>query len=98
MIQPVKLLGLGVDLGTTKIAVYLVDLLTGETIASMGRMNPQIAYGEDVISRIRIAAKNPATSDHLQLDVIQTLNEISTALLADQGLSPESIMSISLVG
>jgi uncharacterized 2Fe-2S/4Fe-4S cluster protein (DUF4445 family) len=93
-----QLLGLGVDLGTTKIAVYLVDLLTGETIASQGRMNPQIAYGEDVISRIRAAANNPATADLLQSDVIQALNEISTALLADMGLSPESIISISLVG
>lgn len=93
-----QLLGLGVDLGTTKIAVYLVDLLTGETIASQGRMNPQIAYGEDVISRIRAAANNQANADHLQSDVIQTLNEISTELLAARGLSSESIAAISLVG
>ena len=61
-------LGLAVDLGTTKIAAYLVDLETGETLASEGVMNPQIAYGEDVIARMayaqRVAAAGrPAAAD-----------------------------------
>ncbi len=47
-----RLLGLAVDIGTTKVAAYLVDLETGVTMAKAGVMNPQIAYGEDVISRI----------------------------------------------
>jgi uncharacterized 2Fe-2S/4Fe-4S cluster protein (DUF4445 family) len=47
--------GLAVDLGTTKIAVYLVALETGRTLASEGIMNPQIAYGEDVIARLTFA-------------------------------------------
>ena len=41
--------GLAVDIGTTKIAAYLVDLFTGKTLAARGMMNPQISYGEDVI-------------------------------------------------
>ena len=46
------LLGLAVDIGTTKVAGYLVDLVHGETLAMRGIMNPQIAYGEDVMARI----------------------------------------------
>ena len=45
-------LGIAVDLGTTKIAGYLLDLESCRTLASKGIMNPQIAYGEDVIARI----------------------------------------------
>ena len=51
-----KPLGLAVDLGTTKIAGYLVDMETGRTLASRGIMNPQIAYGEDVIARMVYAS------------------------------------------
>ena len=45
-------LGLAIDLGTTKVAGYLLDLQSGRTLISKGIMNPQIAYGEDVIARI----------------------------------------------
>ena len=51
-------LGLAVDLGTTKIAGYLVDLEDGRTVASRGVMNPQIAYGEDLISRLSRAMES----------------------------------------
>jgi uncharacterized 2Fe-2S/4Fe-4S cluster protein (DUF4445 family) len=51
-------LGLAVDIGTTKIAVYLVDMETGQRLAVDGITNPQVAYGEDVLSRITYAMKN----------------------------------------
>ncbi len=54
-----KLLGYAVDIGTTKIAGYLVDLQTGQTLASGGVINPQVAYGEDVISRIKYTDEHP---------------------------------------
>jgi hypothetical protein len=47
-----QLVGLAIDVGTTKVAGYLLDLETGRTLAKAGTMNPQISYGEDVISRI----------------------------------------------
>ena len=47
-----RLYGLAVDIGTTKLAAYLVDLENGQTVAKSGASNPQISYGEDVISRI----------------------------------------------
>jgi uncharacterized 2Fe-2S/4Fe-4S cluster protein (DUF4445 family) len=51
-IQPAggRLLGLAVDTGTTKLAACLVDLATGETLSRVGAMNPQTAYGEDVVT------------------------------------------------
>jgi uncharacterized 2Fe-2S/4Fe-4S cluster protein (DUF4445 family) len=86
------LLGLAVDIGTTKIAAYLVDLTTGETLAKTGAMNPQIAYGEDVISRISYANRQenkeePPARKILQNRVVQTLNE----MIAEMRLSLESV-------
>jgi uncharacterized 2Fe-2S/4Fe-4S cluster protein (DUF4445 family) len=55
---PSRQLGLAVDLGTTKIAGYLIDLSDGQTLVAKGTMNPQISYGEDVISRINADIRN----------------------------------------
>ncbi len=52
-------LGLAVDLGTTKVAGYLVNMETGETLQAKGIMNPQISYGEDVMARITYAMEGP---------------------------------------
>ena len=52
-------LGLAIDIGTTKLAVYLLDLESGSTVARAGAMNPQIAYGEDLISRIATRTAAP---------------------------------------
>ena len=59
-------LGLAVDLGTTEVAVFLVDLETGRTLASQGHMNAQIAYGEDVIARLAFAKEDPSHAALLQ--------------------------------
>jgi len=93
-----QLLGLAVDLGTTKIAAYLIDLLTGETLGAQGVMNPQIAYGEDVMSRIHAALVEYKTAARLQADVVDAINQVASKLLEDQGATPQAIMSISLVG
>ena len=53
------ILGLAMDIGSTKVALYLVDLESGGTLATSGLMNPQIAYGEDVVSRIAFSNRDP---------------------------------------
>lgn len=58
-----RALGFACDLGTTKLAGYLVDLETGASLATAGVMNPQIGYGEDVISRLARRAKTPEVHD-----------------------------------
>lgn len=85
-------LGLAIDLGTTKIAVYLVDLLTGNTLVSEGMTNPQRVYGEDVMSRISYAMRDGNT--RLRQVVIAGLNELISKLCPE----PERIMEATLVG
>ena len=77
MLHPEQaLLGLAVDIGTTKMAAYLLDLATGHTLAKGGLMNPQIAYGEDVVSRIAYANRHPDGRHLLQTRLIESLNDL----------------------
>ena len=57
-----QIFGLAVDLGSTTIAAHLCDLATGEVLASSGLMNPQIRFGEDVMSRVSYSMMNPAVT------------------------------------
>lgn len=68
--------GIAVDIGTTKIAIYAVDLGSGDIVAKTGEMNPQIAYGEDVISRITYARDHADGRAKLQEALIRTLIKI----------------------
>ena len=68
------MVGLAVDIGTTKIAAYLVELESGRTLTKAGIMNPQIAYGEDVVSRIAFSNENPDGRQILQKRLIEGLN------------------------
>lgn len=91
-------LGLAVDLGTTKIALYLVDMLTGRTLASMGIMNPQIAYGEDVISRLAYGIGGPSQATHLQRLVTEALNQALADLCAQVQAKPAQVVEMVVVG
>lgn len=66
--------GAAVDIGSTTIALYLCDLETGEILAAESEMNPQIVYGEDVMSRIQYTISEPDGLDKLHNAVIGTLN------------------------
>jgi uncharacterized 2Fe-2S/4Fe-4S cluster protein (DUF4445 family) len=93
-----KLVGLAVDIGTTKLAAYLVDLQTGETLAKAGAMNPQIAYGEDVISRISYANENPDGAKILQTRLVETLNNLLDVLIKEVDIHQEQIVEAVIVG
>jgi uncharacterized 2Fe-2S/4Fe-4S cluster protein (DUF4445 family) len=92
------LLGLAVDMGSTKLALYLIDLNSGATLASTGVMNPQIAYGEDVVSRIAFANKSEDNHRLLQTRLVETLNEVIHTLCAQAGASPAEIVEAVMVG
>lgn len=92
------LLGLAVDIGTTKMAGYLVDLRSGRTLARAGRMNPQIAYGEDVVSRIAYANEHAAGRRQLQARLMGSLNALVAALCAEVESSPDRIVEAVVVG
>jgi len=91
-------LGLAIDLGTTKVAGYLVDLSDGHTLASKGIMNPQISYGEDIISRITAAVHSPADAAALQKLAVDAINELCTDLCGETGAKPEEILEAVVVG
>jgi uncharacterized 2Fe-2S/4Fe-4S cluster protein (DUF4445 family) len=93
-----RLFGLAVDIGTTKLAAYLVDLATGETVAKAGAMNPQIAYGEDVISRIKYANDHADGAATLQTRLVEALNNLLAGLSAEVELVPEQVVEAVLVG
>ncbi len=91
-------LGLAVDLGTTKVAGYLLDLASGQTVASKGLMNPQIAYGEDLITRIARVQEAPAEAARMQELVVAALNEMALELAAAAGAHPRDIVEAVVVG
>lgn len=93
-----RLVGLAVDVGTTKLAGYLVDLATGETLAKGGAPNPQIGYGEDVISRISYTMSHEDGAGTLQRRLVETLNELAANLCAQAGASTEHIAEAVIVG
>jgi uncharacterized 2Fe-2S/4Fe-4S cluster protein (DUF4445 family) len=95
---PSRQLGLAVDLGTTKIAGYLVDLSNGQTLAAKGVMNPQISYGEDIISRINEAVKSPDEGVQIQKLAVEAINELAIDLCAQVSAKPEEIVEAVVVG
>lgn len=91
-------LGLAVDLGSTKIAAYLVDLSSGHTLAAKGLMNPQISYGEDIISRCARAAKSVEGSRQMQQIVVEALNQLAADLCAEAEVAASEIVDAVIVG
>ena len=91
-------LGLAVDLGTTKIAAYLVDIATGAVLVSEGRPNPQIGYGEDVISRLGYAMKSPEDAETLSRVVCSAVAELAEELTRQAGRSTQEIVEACIVG
>jgi uncharacterized 2Fe-2S/4Fe-4S cluster protein (DUF4445 family) len=93
-----KWVGLAVDIGTTKIAAYLVEMETGKTLASKGLMNPQISYGEDLVTRIVAASKTPAEAVKFQALLTEALNQLAVDLCVETGLTRQSIVEAVVVG
>jgi uncharacterized 2Fe-2S/4Fe-4S cluster protein (DUF4445 family) len=98
-----QLLGLAVDVGTTKLAAYLCDLQTGALLAKAGAMNPQTAFGEDVISRISFSDRTLNGRKTLQTRLIDTLNQLIKDLCLqaennEHSISPEQIVEVEVVG
>lgn len=91
-------LGLAVDIGSTKIAGYLVDLESGQTLAAQGLMNPQIAYGEDIIARLNHAGKGAAEAARLQELLVSALNGLAAGLCREVGAQPAQIVDAVAVG
>jgi uncharacterized 2Fe-2S/4Fe-4S cluster protein (DUF4445 family) len=95
---PSRQLGLAVDLGTTKIAAYLVDLSNGHTLAAKGIMNPQVSYGDDFVSRIYHVVKAPAEGVRLHELAVEALNQLTADLCKEADAEVEEIVEAVVVG
>jgi len=91
-------LGLAVDVGTTKVAAYVLDLTTGETLGAQGAMNPQIAYGEDVMARFTYARQHEGGAAELQAAVVGALNGLFEELCEKLGRGCDQVVEAVAVG
>ena len=91
------LYGLAVDLGSTTIAAHLCDLRTGEVVTSSGIMNPQIRFGEDLMSRVSYAMMNPGGDVEMTRTVREGMNTLFDAIAQDAGITAREIMEAVVV-
>ncbi|PKM81136.1 MAG: ferredoxin [Firmicutes bacterium HGW-Firmicutes-14] len=92
-----KWYGIGIDVGTTTVAAYLCDMNTGQMLVKDGMMNPQVRYGEDVLSRITYAMMNEDGRDKLHDAIIEGINTLAARMTEKAGLKPEDVVEITLV-
>jgi len=90
--------GMAIDIGTSKIVGQLVDLFNGRILTTGSIENPQMIYGEDIISRVSHASSNPGGLGELQSSIIEGLNEVILDCCKSAGISPENIYEITIVG
>jgi uncharacterized 2Fe-2S/4Fe-4S cluster protein (DUF4445 family) len=90
--------GVAVDVGSTTIAVYLCDLMTGAVVASVGAMNPQIRFGEDLMSRVSYVMMNPGGDAELTRVVREAIDALIGEAAAQSGVARSEIVEATLVG
>lgn len=92
-----QVLGLAVDVGSTTIAAHLCDLMTGDVLASSGLMNPQIRFGEDLMSRVSYVMMNPGGETEMTQVVREALGELAAACSAEIDAPTSDIVAMTLV-
>ncbi|HUT75046.1 MAG TPA: ASKHA domain-containing protein [Armatimonadota bacterium] len=90
--------GLAVDVGTTTVAVHLVDIELTTAVAVGAALNAQIAHGEDVIARIIYADEHDGGRRELQREIVGTVNSLVGELCAAQGIEPHQVLSAACAG
>ncbi|WP_298982413.1 ASKHA domain-containing protein [uncultured Roseibium sp.] len=90
--------GLAVDIGSTTIAAHLCNLQNGRTVASAGTSNPQIRFGEDLMSRVSYVQMNPAKLPDLTKAVREAINALVGKLVGDVGAERSDVLDATFVG
>ncbi len=90
--------GLAIDIGSTTIAAHLCDLTSGEVAASAGVMNPQIRFGEDLMSRVSYSMMNPGGATLMTAAVREALNGLAVDVARAAGVTHEDILEATIVG
>jgi uncharacterized 2Fe-2S/4Fe-4S cluster protein (DUF4445 family) len=90
--------GVAIDVGSTTIAGHLADLASGEVLASNGVMNPQIRFGEDLMSRVSYAMMHPEGAGEMTAAVRKALNGLIAGLANTANIKREAILELAIVG
>jgi uncharacterized 2Fe-2S/4Fe-4S cluster protein (DUF4445 family) len=90
--------GVAIDVGTTSVVTALLELASGEVMASVSSLNPQATFGGDLMSRIAFAQWNPSNLRKLQSRIIGLLNQQIDELLGRTGVLPQWIYKLTVVG
>jgi uncharacterized 2Fe-2S/4Fe-4S cluster protein (DUF4445 family) len=93
-----RVLGAAFDVGSTTIAGHLCDLASGTILSSTGRMNPQIGYGEDLMSRVSYVMMNEDGASILSTIVRSAIDEILGELCLDAGVERTDVLELTIVG
>jgi uncharacterized 2Fe-2S/4Fe-4S cluster protein (DUF4445 family) len=96
--ESVPLLGVAVDIGTTKLAAYLSDLKSGQLLSKVTRVNPQVLYGEDVMSRLAYVQHEKDGLRRLIQSIREGVNEMIQELCLAADVRPDWVRNIVLVG
>jgi uncharacterized 2Fe-2S/4Fe-4S cluster protein (DUF4445 family) len=90
--------GIAVDVGTTTIAGHLCHLRTGEILATASRMNPQVPFGEDLMSRVSYAMMHADGTERMHTAIIEGLNSVVAELCAQADVAAEDVVEMVVVG
>src|SRR5260221_4519776 len=93
-----KAYGVAIDVGSTTIAGHLADLADGSVLASAGVMNPQIRFGEDLMSRVSYAMMHPEGAVEMTAAVRKALNGLLATLAMQSGIKRDEILELAIVG
>jgi len=91
-------LGVAYDVGSTTIAAHLCDLASGDVLASAGVMNPQIRFGEDLMSRVSYVMMNPGGERQLTAVVREAMDDLIGELVEEAGVARDDILDVTVVG
>jgi uncharacterized 2Fe-2S/4Fe-4S cluster protein (DUF4445 family) len=90
--------GVAIDVGSTTVAGHLCDLATGEVVASAGIMNPQIRFGEDLMSRVSYVMMHDDGASELTTTIRGGLREVVHDLVEQSGIERSHVLDVALVG
>jgi uncharacterized 2Fe-2S/4Fe-4S cluster protein (DUF4445 family) len=90
--------GIAIDVGSTTIAAHLCNLATGDVVAAAGIMNPQIRFGEDLMSRVSYVMMNPGGEKEMTDAVRGAINELASDVARQVGIEATDILEATFVG
>ena len=93
-----RLYGISVDVGSTTVAAHLCNLASGEVLASAGSMNPQIRFGEDLMSRVSYIMMNEGGETNLITTVRKAINELVVQVTSEANIEPSDVLEMTVVG